>query len=77
MKILNKVFLYSALLILGSCATQSSFVTDHKDTWFHDSNKGLFYCRANTDDKGSADPTCFEAGFQIYSGDANLNKKNK
>ncbi len=66
MKILSKSFIYFVFLIIGSCASQGNFVTDHKDIWFQDSDKGLFYCKANAKDNGSADPTCFEAGFKIY-----------
>ncbi len=77
MKILNKAFLYSSFFILGNCATHGNFVTDHKDIWYQDNDKGLFYCRANVKDNGSADPSCFEAGFQIYNGEKSLSKKNK
>jgi len=75
MKILSKNFIYFAFLIIGSCASRSNFVTEHKDFWFQDSDKGLFYCKSNVGENGSADPTCFEAGFRIYDGSVKSSKK--
>ena len=68
MKTQNKVLLFLMLLSLNNCATDNSFVTDHKDVWLNDSDRGLVYCRANVKGIDQADPVCFEAGFQRYGG---------
>jgi hypothetical protein len=64
-------FLYCFIisLFLEGCNDRNILVTDARDAWLNDSDKGLFYCRANVKDNGLADPTCFEAGFQKYEND--------
>ena len=74
MKIQNKILLFLTLLFLNNCAADNSFVTDHKDVWLNDSEKGLVYCRANVKGGDQADPVCFEAGFQRYGDHSSLHK---
>ncbi len=75
MNIISKIPLFFALISLLSCSVKDGFVTDHKDVWIQAPEKGLFYCRANTNNDGSADPTCFEAGFRIYENQSKINTK--
>ncbi len=65
MKIFRQIWCV-AFLILCDCTAHNNLVTDQKDAWISDPDKGLFYCRANVKDNGSADPICFETGFQKY-----------
>jgi hypothetical protein len=76
-KILIKSLSLLLVLALPSCANQGSFITDQKDGWFNDYDKGLVYCRANVKDKTLADPVCFEAGFQRYEGGTVTENKNQ
>ncbi len=75
MKNISKIVLLFVLLLACSCSTNEGFVTDHKDVWIQDPDRGLFYCRANINNDGSADPTCFEAGFRIYEIHTKTDKK--
>jgi hypothetical protein len=74
MKTQNKILLFLTLLFLNNCAVDKSFVTDHKDVWLNDSDRGLVYCRANIKGSDQADPVCFEAGFQRYGDDSSFHK---
>ena len=74
MKTQNKILLFLTLLFLNNCAIDNSFVTDHKDVWLNDSDRGLVYCKANVKSIDKADPVCFEAGFQRYGDDLSLHK---
>jgi hypothetical protein len=75
MNFISRILLFFAIISTLSCSTQGVSFTDHKDVWVQDSDKGLFYCRANTTNDGSADPTCFEAGFRIYEDSVKTNTK--
>ncbi len=66
MKVLAKTVFCFSFFFVGNCTIENSFVTEHKDGWFNDSNSHLFYCRANIKNEESADPICFEAAFQKY-----------
>jgi hypothetical protein len=67
LRFLNKALLF-IFLISGSCATDNAkFITDSKNFWYHSPDKGLFYCRANVAKDESADPSCLEAGFQLFN----------
>ena len=66
MKLLKKIINCATFLILCGCTAHNKLVTDQKDAWISDPDKGLFYCKANLKDNGSADPVCFETGFRKY-----------
>jgi hypothetical protein len=74
MKTQNKTLILLTLLFLNNCAADNSFVTEHKDVWLNDSDRGLVYCRANVKGSDQADPVCFEVGFQRYGDDASLHR---
>jgi hypothetical protein len=66
MKILARISLLFLPLFITSCANENLFLTEQKDGWFKSSDQGLFYCRANIKNDGTADPICFEAAIQVY-----------
>ena len=62
-----KITLCFLTLLFTGCTSQSSFLTEQKEGWFNDpETHGLLYCRANIKNDGSADPTCFQAGFRVF-----------
>ena len=62
--ILNLAAVLSVLFSIGACSTQGQFLTNNEDAWINvktDVFDGLYFCRANKKENGSANPICFEA----------------
>jgi len=76
-KIFKKVFLVFFLAFLQNCSLNESFLTEQKDGWFSNNDAGLIYCRANVKNDGSADPVCFETGFERYQNENSANQSAK
>ena len=62
----KSLFLIIAVFLLSSCVSENQFLTEHKEGWFKNLDRGLVYCRANVKADGTADPVCFESAIQVF-----------
>ena len=71
---MKKLAILLSFFLVGCASTHGSFITEHHDAWIDGHNtdsefadkEGLLFCRANIEENGLANPTCFEAKFEEY-----------